>query len=208
MKEKLNSFLLTLTICIAAVALPTTGCSSLLSPVTTQNETTNVAPVSVLQTNVIPVNTFQTNIVVVNQTNFATTVVPVTTFQTNVVPVTVMQTNIVTVTTTNSFQVASGVTTALAAAQVANTISSPFDPYAPLAAGVMTLISGLLGWYAKQKTAALKTQASTAQTVITAIEGLEPAVAAGVKTAVTAKSQQMGTSAAVSSVVAAVTSQL
>jgi hypothetical protein len=63
-------------------------------------------------------------------------------------------------------------------------------------------------FYGKIKAAQAQTHADVSSTIITAIEGLEPAASAAVKAAVTAKGAQMGTGAAVAAVVAAVTKNL
>jgi hypothetical protein len=93
-------------------------------------------------------------------------------------------------------------------ASTLNTLTGGIDP----ASGLITLLLGLstagLAFYAKSKTTALTTHATATQTIVTAIENLEPAASAAVKAAVTAQGAKTGTSAAVNSVVGAITANL
>ena len=156
----------------------------------------------VTQTNIV----VQTNIVTQTLTNGVTQTNTVFTTNTVLQTVPVLVTN--TVTVTNGYVVSSAASNVLAVAGAANTLTGPVDPFSGSIALGLTALSAGLGWYARLKTKQAQAHLSVAQTVITAVEGLEPAVAAGVNSAVAAQSAKMGTSAAVNQVVNAVTQNL
>lgn len=191
-----------LTLSLAAAAA-TTGCASSNPPfLTAQTVQTNIVTEvqQVVQTNTV----VQTNVVTVtngvSQTNLVSVVVPV--LQTNLVS----QTN--TVTITNGYQVSAAVSNVLADAGMVNSVTAPLNPYSGLVSGVLALAAGGLGWYARLKTKQAQQHLSTASTIITAVEGLAPAVAQGVKTAVANQAVKMGTADNVQATVQAVTQNL
>ena len=161
----------------------------------------------------------------VTQTNFVNQIVPVILtnyytmtnnngnsrtlilYQTNLVaePVPVLVTNQLWVT---NYAVAPGVANGIATAQAINSATSLFNPFSGTLAAVFGLASAGLGFLVKQKNAQIATHASVNSTIISAIEGLEPAVAAGVKAAVASEASKQGTAAAVFNTVQAVTQNL
>lgn len=154
---------------------------------------------TVLQTNTI----VQTNLVTVTNGVFATNLVN------EVVPVTV--TNTVTVTnqaTFTNWTVSSTTSNILAGATVANSLSSPINPYSGLIGLVLAGAGTGLAWFARLKSQQAAQHLSTASTIITAIEGLAPAVSAGVKTAVAQEALKSGTTNELNATVQAVVSNL
>ncbi len=183
-------------VCVAA------GCASggpLLKPTTIQTNIVQQVQ-QVTQTNLVT----QTNVVTVTNgvswTNLVTITTPV------LVTNTFNQTN--TVTVTNGYVVAPGVSNVLAGAGLVNGLSAPVNPYSPLIAGILGLAGAGLAWYARLKTTQAQQHLATASTIITAVEGLAPAVAAGVKTAVASQALKMGTADTVNATVQAVTQNL
>ncbi len=185
----------------AASAIATAGCASgLLTAQVTPHQV--ITTRTVTQTNTV----VQTNIVTQTLTNGVT--VTNTAYVTNTTYLTmpVVVTN--TVNVTNGYMVSSTASNVLADAAAANTLTGPMYPFAGTVGAILALATAGLGWYANLKTKQLHTQSSAAATIITAVEGLEPAAAAAVKAAVTAQTTKMGTNAAVQSVVGAVTQNL
>lgn len=180
------------------------GCAAssapLLTAVTSQRQVigTNI----VTETNTVLV----TNVVTTTLTNGVTVTNHV--IQTDTVIQTVPVTVTNTVTVTNAYVVSSAVSNTLATVGTVVTATAPIDPYSGILELGLGLLSAGLGYYAKVKSTQAANNLSAAATVITAVEGLAPAAAEGVKAAVTAKSNQMGTTAATSAVVAAVTQNL
>jgi len=134
------------------------------------------------------------------QTNLVNLVVPV--LATNVT----YQTNLATV--TNGYQVSSLASNIIGAAAIGNAISSPINPFSGLVSTFLGLTAAGLGWYARLKTKEAQQHLSTATTLITAVEGLAPAVSAGVKTAVADQALKMGTADTVNATVQSVTQNL
>jgi hypothetical protein len=170
--------------------------------------TAHTAVVPIVQTNLVTTTLSQVASETVTNTNSAgqpvTNIVTVTNLVTTTN--TVLTTNLVTV--TNSYTVSSTVSNAIAGAQGVNALTAGVDPYSlPIGLGLSAL-SAVLAFWGRQKSVAAAKSASVAQTVITAVEGLEPAVAAGVKAAVTAQAAKAGTSTIVANTVAAVTANL
>jgi hypothetical protein len=176
------------------------GCASGSAPFLTAHTNTT----SLVVTN------FQTIVQTVQQTNTVTLTNSVG--QTNTVTVTnqVQQTNIVPMlqtqwTTNIVYTPAASVTNTIATIQAANTLTGPMDPFSGWITAALGLATAGLGWFAKVKTAESAKNASVANTVITAVEGLEPTVSAAVKAAVSAQAAHQGTSAIVYSAVQAAT---
>jgi hypothetical protein len=192
-----------LTSILSAVILLCAGCAGggpLLQPVVTQQPIATMK--LVLETNMVTV----TNLVTQTLTNGVTVTNHVVQTEYQVQQVPVLVTNLVNV--TNAYVVSSTASNVLSYAGMANSFTAPVDPYSGLITLALGLATAGLGWFAKIKSKQAATNLSTAATVITAVEGLEPAAAAAVKAAVTAKSNQMNTTAAVSAVVTAVTQNL
>lgn len=176
-----------------------TGCASLLTPVTHQE----LVPVAVTpittQTNVVT----QTVATIVTNGVTLTNVVTVT----NPVTVTTYQTNWQSVTVTNGYTVAAGFTNALNGIGTVNSLTAPINPYSGILNGILGLAAGGAAWYARLKTTQLQAHQSATATIVTAIEGLGPAAQA-VKDAVSDQSVKMGTADKVNSIVQAVTKNM
>jgi hypothetical protein len=169
--------------------------------------TPHVATVPVLGTNTVitaqPVVTaaLVTNTLADGQTVTNSVVVTNTVLTTNLVTVTnmVQQTNYTVSQTASNY---------ITGAQAINGITSVVDPYSAPIGLALAGLSGVLGFWARMKSKQAAMHSSVSQTIITAVEQLEPAIGAGVKAAVTATAAKQGTSAAVQNVVAAVTANL
>jgi hypothetical protein len=187
---------------VLAIGLFAAGCGSVggvFTPTVTKAPVVLTNQVAQVQTVVL------TNVVLVTQTNGINVTNTVTEVETVTNEVTELVTNLVNVT---NYTVSQATSNVLGAATLLNSASSIVNPYSMPIGLALAGLSGVLGFWARLKSQQAATHASVAQTVITAIEGLDPAIGAAVKAAVAAKSAKMGTLAEVSSVVAAVTANL
>jgi len=190
---------------LLAATLTPVGCASnsYAHLLTAQTAQTNVVTQTavVFKTNVVEQVSLVTVTNGVTLTNEVTEVVPVTV--TNIVLATNFQ-----VTVTNGYQVSSTVSNVLAAANLANGVTAPIDPWSvPIKLG-LTGLAAAFGWFATLKSKQAAQHLSTAQTMITAVENLAPAVGDGVKAAIAQQALKMGTSATVAATVTAVTNDL
>jgi hypothetical protein len=204
----------TLTSLILASALAA-GCSTppaaLLTPQTVQ--TNQIQTIQTIQrTNAVIVTNIVQEVDVVTVTNGLTLTNQVleTNLVNEVVPVLVTnlsyRTNLVTV--TNGYAVSSLASNVVGVASIVNAATSPINPFSGLVGTFLALSTAGLGYYARLKTKQAQQHLSTATTMITAIEGLAPAAAAGVKTAIADQALKMGTADTVNSTVQAVTQSL
>lgn len=197
--KRLSGIIIVSTIPIAGTigCASTSGHSLLTETITPTNVVQQVQ--TIFQTNVI----VQTNLVTVTNgvdvTNTVNEVVPILETNTSYV------TNLVNLT---NYAVSSLASNVLGAAGVVNTVTGPINPFSGTIAAVLGLATAGLGWYAKLKKQQAQQHLSTASTIITAVEGLTPAVGDAVKAAVQAQALKMGTTATVNATVQAVTNNL
>lgn len=106
------------------------------------------------------------------------------------------------------YTVSPSVSNTVAALQNINTSTASLDPFSAVISGILALFGAGMTYYAKVKTNQAMTNQSVASTVITAIEGLAPAIGPTVKAAVSAQAQKQGTATVVNNTVQALTAKM